>query len=126
MPEITDITAMSVVVARMMPSSVRKLRSLLELSDCKAPRRASQKDAWLLISNPAVQNLDGAAAQFISSPHCQNPLYNCFVQPEAGWPARDEPNVAAVFGSKEFDVRDYSVRLPIGTTRRGRSVSSLD
>ena len=45
MPEITDITAISVVVARMMPSSVRKLRSLLPRSDCSAPITASQNDA---------------------------------------------------------------------------------
>ena len=40
MPEITDMTAMSVVVARMMPSSVRKLRSLLPRSDWMAPRNS--------------------------------------------------------------------------------------
>src|ERR1039457_1221402 len=38
MPEITLITAINVVVARMMPSSVRKLRNLLPRSDWRAPR----------------------------------------------------------------------------------------
>jgi hypothetical protein len=33
------------VVAKMMPSSVRKLRSLLEWSDAAAPRTASQNEA---------------------------------------------------------------------------------
>ena len=36
MPWIIDITAISVVVARMMPSRVRKLRSLLERSESAA------------------------------------------------------------------------------------------
>ena len=45
MPEITDITAIRVVVARIMPSSVRKLRSLLARNDCAAPVTASQNEA---------------------------------------------------------------------------------
>jgi uncharacterized protein YeaO (DUF488 family) len=45
MPLMTAMTAIRVVVARMMPRSVRKLRSLLEWSDAAAPRTASQKDA---------------------------------------------------------------------------------
>ena len=49
MPEITDITAISVVVARMIPSSVRKLRSLLPRSEWRAPFTASQNDAWEFI-----------------------------------------------------------------------------
>ena len=44
-PLITLITAISVVVARMMPSRVRKLLSLLERSEAAAPAIASQKDA---------------------------------------------------------------------------------
>ena len=36
-PEMTDITAISVVVARIIPSSVRKLRSLLPRSEWSAP-----------------------------------------------------------------------------------------
>ena len=46
MPWITDITAIRVVVERMMPSRVRKLRSLLERSESKATEAASKKDAW--------------------------------------------------------------------------------
>ena len=45
MPEITLITAISVVVARIIPSSVRKLRSLLPRSEWSAPFTASQNDA---------------------------------------------------------------------------------
>ena len=45
-PWITDITAISVVVDRMMPSSVRKLRSLLARSESKATVAASKKEAW--------------------------------------------------------------------------------
>src|SRR6476646_7007975 len=50
MPLITAITAIKVLVARMMPSSVRKLRSLLDRSEAAAPRTASQKDALDSIS----------------------------------------------------------------------------
>ena len=46
MPWITAITAISVVVERIIPSSVRKLRSLLERSESKATEAASKKDAW--------------------------------------------------------------------------------
>src|ERR1017187_9205132 len=52
MPEITDITRIRVVVARMMPSRVRKLRSLLPRSDWTAATTASQNDARALIFNP--------------------------------------------------------------------------
>ena len=45
MPWIMDITAISVVVARMMPSRVRKLRSLLERSESAATAAASRNDA---------------------------------------------------------------------------------
>ena len=45
MPWISAVTAISVVVARMMPSSVRKLRSLFLRSESSAIRVASQKDA---------------------------------------------------------------------------------
>ena len=40
-----DITAISVVVARIIPSRVRKLRSLLPRSEWRAPFTASQNDA---------------------------------------------------------------------------------
>ena len=45
MPWISAVTAISVVVARMMPSSVRKLRSLFLCNELKAMRVASQKEA---------------------------------------------------------------------------------
>ena len=46
MPWITEMTAMSVVVERMMPSSVRKLRILLDRRESNATEAASRKDAW--------------------------------------------------------------------------------
>ena len=45
MPWISAVTAISVVVARMIPSSVRKLRSLFLRSESSAMRVASQKEA---------------------------------------------------------------------------------
>ena len=45
MPWMSAVTAISVVVARMMPSSVRKLRSLFLCNELKAMRVASQKEA---------------------------------------------------------------------------------
>ena len=45
MPWISAVTAINVVVARMMPSKVRKLRSLLVRSESMAMRVASQKAA---------------------------------------------------------------------------------
>ena len=47
MPWITHITAISVVVERIIPSSVRKLRSLLDRRESNATLAASRKDAWL-------------------------------------------------------------------------------
>jgi hypothetical protein len=41
----TELTAMSVVVDRMMPSRVRKLRSLLDRKESNATEAASKKDA---------------------------------------------------------------------------------
>jgi hypothetical protein len=45
-PWITDITEIRVVVDKMIPSSVRKLRSLLVRSESMATEAASKKDAW--------------------------------------------------------------------------------
>ena len=44
-PWITAMTAISVVVDRMIPSSVRKLRSLLDRSESSATEAASRKEA---------------------------------------------------------------------------------
>ena len=52
MPSITDMTAISVVVARIIPSSVRKLRSLLPRRESAAPLIASPKEALVLIQYP--------------------------------------------------------------------------
>ena len=45
MPWIIDITAISVVVARMIPSRVRKLRNLLERSESAAMDATSRNEA---------------------------------------------------------------------------------
>ena len=42
----TLITAISVVVERMIPSSVKKLRSLLARKESKATDAASKNEAW--------------------------------------------------------------------------------
>src|SRR5471030_2178044 len=62
MPEITDITAMSVVVARMMPRMVMKLLSLLERRDWTAPFTASQNDALCVV----IQTLDGSMGELLA------------------------------------------------------------
>ena len=46
-PWITDITEIRVVVERIMPNSVRKLRSLLPRSESSATLAASKKEAWI-------------------------------------------------------------------------------
>ena len=45
-PWITAMTEISVVVDRIIPSSVRKLRSLLPRSESSATLAASKKEAW--------------------------------------------------------------------------------
>ena len=45
-PWITAMTEISVVVDRIIPSNVRKLRSLLPRSESSATRAASKKEAW--------------------------------------------------------------------------------
>src|ERR1035437_6416380 len=62
MPWISAVTAISVVVARMMPSSVRKLRSLFLRSESSAIRVASQNDAERRnerVSNTVLVEEDG-------------------------------------------------------------------
>src|ERR1019366_9978211 len=61
MPLITDMTAIRVVVARMMPSSVRKLRSLLPRRDWTAPITASQNEACVFI-----YSLDESLGDFVA------------------------------------------------------------
>src|ERR1700678_692588 len=100
MPEITDITAISVVVARMMPSSVRKLRSLLPRSDWMAPVTASQNDACVLI-----QSLHGRRGVRFRSGSRLNPLHDRRIHPEPVRLPADEPEVPAVFGGNQLDVR---------------------
>src|ERR1039458_6838102 len=62
MPEMTDITEIRVVVARMIPRSVRKLRSLADRSDCAAPFTASQNEALPVL----IYDLDVSYGPFIA------------------------------------------------------------
>jgi hypothetical protein len=45
-PWITEVTAMSVVVERIIPRRVRKLRILLDRIESNATEAASRNDAW--------------------------------------------------------------------------------
>src|ERR1035438_4506103 len=67
MPEITDITAIKVVVARIMPSRVRKLRSLLPRSEWRAPFTASQNEAWEFIQT--FDELDEVSLTIVPAIH---------------------------------------------------------
>src|SRR5690349_21853425 len=91
MPEITLITAMSVVVARMIPSRVRKLRSLLPRSAWRALFTASQNEAWEFI-----QTCDERAGQRLARIRL-NPLHYRPIQPQTMGRAPDKPQVAAGF-----------------------------
>lgn len=89
MPWITDITAIRVVVARMIPSNVRKLRSLLERNESAATDAASRMDAvWATLLR------DEAGVGFV--PYFANPLYENRVQPKARFCAGDEAEMTAV------------------------------
>src|SRR5438874_8201009 len=110
MPEITLITAISVVVARMMPRSVRKLRSLLPRSECKAPFTASQNDAFDLIQPLISFNLGfhsnlGRAAADVISIRLTDPVHYRVIQPESLGRAANEADVASVFGGDEAYAR---------------------
>src|SRR6185295_13694724 len=99
MPEITDITAIRVVVARMIPSSVRKLRSLLPRSAWRALFTASQNDAWVFI-----QTCDGRAGERLARIRL-DPLHYRPIEPQTmGGPA-DKPQVAAGFRGNHPDAR---------------------
>src|SRR5436309_86488 len=97
MPEITLITAISVVVARMMPSRVRKLRSLLPRSEWRAPFTASQNDAceFMCTLDASHRGLLAAAVLY--------PLHYGVIQPETvGTPAK-EAEVPAAVGDHPLD-----------------------
>src|ERR1700686_2183579 len=98
MPWIMDMTAIKVVVARMMPSSVRKLRSLLERSESAATAAASRKDAvW------AINLRDEVGCGFV--PHFAHPFQKDLVQPKPGRRLRNEPDVTAVLDCQQSQVR---------------------
>src|SRR5262249_25597599 len=97
MPSITDITAMRVVVARMMPNKVRKLRSLLPRSDATAPVTASQKDALACI--PRCRRGLGTNCSVL----CVDPLQYGVVHPESRWFPRNKPEMSAVVGQEHPD-----------------------
>ena len=61
MPWMRAVTAIRVVVARMIPSSVRKLRSLFLRSESRAIRVASQKEALKPETAISIWRRDGAA-----------------------------------------------------------------
>src|ERR1700683_4868586 len=114
MPEITDITAIRVVVAKMIPSSVRKLRSLLPRNDWTAPVTASQNDACVLIQSyvarphglrTAPHSLPGRRRRRVHSGSRQNPLHYRRIHPKPVRAAADEPEVSAIFGGDQLDVR---------------------
>src|ERR1700732_2063942 len=70
-PEITDMTAISVVVARMMPRRGRKLLSLLPRRDWTAPFTARQNDALCVV----IETLDGSRGELLAKcvgyrPYC--------------------------------------------------------
>src|SRR5260370_16255633 len=67
-PWIKAVTAISVVVARIMPSSVRKLRSLFLRSESTAILVASQNDAErrnFRVSNTGLVEEDGACGEIV-------------------------------------------------------------
>src|SRR5690606_17802738 len=100
MPRMTLITAMRVVVARMMPRRVRKLLSLLERRDAAAPVTASQKDAvWLCI----LGGRRGRAP--VCSLNPRNPVQNGRLGPESPAAARQEGDMTAVPGCQQGEER---------------------
>src|SRR5271169_2407464 len=100
MPEITDITAISVVVARMIPSSVRKLRSLLPRSEWRAPFTASQNDAWEFI----YLSLRRFQRRFLSN-RSADPLHYHRIRPQPVRLAADESQMAAVLRGHNLNPR---------------------
>ena len=91
MPWITDMTAISVVVERIMPSSVRKLRSLLDRKRIERHRSGFKKGCLGTASTFRIRDLAGLLfSKFLRA--TRSPA----VQPESGTAARNEPDVAAV------------------------------
>src|SRR5579864_3619896 len=100
MPWMTDMTAMSVVVARIMPNRVRKLRSLLERKESAATDVASRNDAvWAIVGSLSG---DEAGCHFV--PGFAHPLYENLIQPKAGLGPGHETEVAAMFDGEQREV----------------------
>src|ERR1019366_1170869 len=76
MPWIRAVTAIRVVVARMMPRSVRKLRSLFLRSESRAIRVASQNDAErrnLRVSDTVLEEEDGISGGIVPGKSGKSP-----------------------------------------------------
>src|ERR1700688_744604 len=97
MPWIMDMTAIKVVVARMMPSSVRKLRSLLERRESAATAAASRKDAvW------AIALRDEIGRGFV--PHLTHPVQEYLIQPKAGRRLGYESDMTAMLRGQQLQM----------------------
>src|SRR6266849_5712353 len=97
MPWITDMTAINVVVARMMPNSVRKLRSLLERNESAATSVASRNDAvW------AIGLRDDAGGHFV--PNFAEPLHQNSVKPEARLGFREKTQVTTMLHGQQTQI----------------------
>src|SRR5208337_4249974 len=118
------ITAINVVVARMMPSSVRKLRSLLERRESAAIAAASRNDAVCLKRCPTKLR-DETGCNLV--PYFQYPVYENLIQPEAWLSLRDEPEMAPVLGGEQAQMGIRSERrVVVDRERDHRIVLGLD
>src|SRR5216684_102378 len=93
-----DMTAISVVVARMIPNRVRKLRCLLDCSESAATAAASRKDAvWAIVLS------DEIGRDFV--PYLAHPLQEYLIQPKARRRFRYEADVTAMLDREQPQVR---------------------
>src|SRR6266581_9220076 len=98
MPWITAFTPIRVVVDRMIPSSVRKLRSLLERKESRATDAASRNDAR------DCTCYSGYERRLLFVPDRGHPFHHHSVQPEARTPARDETEMTAVVHCQQVQI----------------------
>src|SRR6185437_3180712 len=121
-PCIRAITEMRVVVARMIPSSVRKLRSLFLLRESTAIRAASQNEAlgrylrcFDTDSSGRRKRLGLCSRNSIRRRRqSSNPVQHEGIQPEPWFSPRKEPKMTAVFRSNQSDVRvRYESRMRV-------------
>src|SRR3954447_1095974 len=90
-----DMTAMSVVVARMIPSSVRRLLILLPRSESAATVAASANEALVAIGY--IQQTRSGRRLF------PDPLQQHPIEPESWETGREEAQVPAVLHGQEAD-----------------------